>query len=603
MSATAFEDFVAALSRGDMVAMRAVVEGNQDELVRDFYLLLREAGSILDRSPYDPEERNKARLLVFAAAQLAQTFDDVGPGQDVLVRLIRNSPLLTVTVRSEVDSDAALARYLSQRTADLAGSGGAASLARDLLSLFEAAAEPPEARLRRMQEEYEARARQEMEAAIAEQRRQRELRELVRRVGRLRQAHDADGLQAIATDGSLPVLVRRSAVRFLGEIGSPRAAVSLGPLLHDAELQEDVVKALVALGTEEAAAALAARLDAEPIATRALTALVEIGEPHAVQPLIRKLRDSHTRDRAAAALSTIWGSQARERWLELVRHEPQPAGRRLLATCALLSAGDAAAVPPLAGYLSDGPLEPALLHKLGELGGPPAIAILIRQLDESGAAAAGEVLGHLGAPAFSALLRRSEQPGSGGRIAAETLAVTGYKPRSPQEEARLLLVRGERLGLIRRALTTLPVLTSAARGSDAETAATARSVLAMEAGLLFTVLTLGVLWLRRRWIWPGAEVVLPPGGWTRLPGAVRPWLWRRRDAGTVLWTAWAHSFLGRRQPIKVEVFAPVEPEASPSKVLGTPLDILVAVGISVRPGTYVAASPGGSVRVRVQASR
>jgi hypothetical protein len=607
--ATAFEEFLAALSRGDSAAMRSVVSRNRDEMAEDFFLLLREASSTLDGASYDSEERNKARLLVFAAAQLAAAFDSANPDRDLLFQQVQGSPLLTTAVRSSVYSDAALAQFLSQRAEDLAspGFGAATSISRDLRSIFDAAGEPPEARLRRMQERYEARARQELEEAIAEQRKQRELSELSNRIKRLLRARDADGLLSIATDASLPVEARRRAIAALGETDSRQAALSLGPLLHNESMRDAVVGALAALGSVEAAAALASRLDDDPIAAKAMPALVQISEPNALPPLFEKLRDPQARGRAIETLSAIWGSSARERWLQLVRREPQVETKRFLATCALLAAEDASAVAPLAGFLADGPLEEEALRKLSELGGATAIEILIHQLDDPGTAtAAGEALGRIGAPAFPALLRRSGQLGPGRRLAAETLAVAGYRPRSSREEADLLLVRQATFRLLGMGSAALPSVASALRRREPGAFTTALVVVMIEMGTLVTVLGLALLFQKRRWLRPDFEAKVSAGRRTRLAGVVREPAKPDGEPGTIISTAWARDFLGRRRRIKVETLVPVKPQRDRKKLTRAedksqqnPLDLLVVAGASVRPGTYLAIAPAGSVKIQV----
>jgi len=122
--------------------------------------------------------------------------------------------------------------------------------------------------------------------------------------------------------------------------------------------------------------------------------------------------------------------------------------------------------------------------------------------------------------------------------------------------------------------------------------------LAVDAVLILgSVIVLG-LFLRRRWLRPDVRVEMGPGCRARLiRGLWRPRRWRV-EPGTVFYTAWARDALGRRRRLKVELLASLT-APPPDEPPGTAFDVLVAVGASVTPGTYLAVTPAGSVRIRV----
>jgi hypothetical protein len=233
------------------------------------------------------------------------------------------------------------------------------------------------------------------------------------------------------------------------------------------------------------------------------------------------------------------------------------------------------------------------------------------------------------------------------RRAALLLAEAGYRPTTSAERARMLLAQGRSLGLLWLGPRAVPALLSGLRSSDAGVRGTAATALAVEVlGVGLPLLAL-FLWLRRKWLFPDVKVQVTPGDWAQWPQKLRI-LPEDREAepGTILRTKWARSRLGRRQRIKVETFVgekatservPEEDdvrtefrrriraawlsEPSPStptgfrdrlgalwrrirrKELGPRQDLLVSVGASVRPGTYLAEGPDGIVRIRVRRPR
>ncbi len=248
--------------------------------------------------------------------------------------------------------------------------------------------------------------------------------------------------------------------------------------------------------------------------------------------------------------------------------------------------------------LQDTELQDEAVKALRALG-DNAISALIQQLDKPAAATAVQALVRIGAPAFPALLRRSKQSGPGRRLAAEALAAAGYRPRSSQERAELLLIRQEKLHLLEMGTAALPAVASALWRREAGTATTALLVLLMALGLFLlfqTVLALVFLFRKRRWLRPDFRAVVSAGGRKRLAGVVKQPAEPGGEPGAILSTEWARDLLGRRRRIKVETLVPIKPGTSQ----GNALDLLVAAGASVQPGTYLAAAPAGSVKIWVK---
>jgi hypothetical protein len=116
-----------------------------------------------------------------------------------------------------------------------------------------------------------------------------------------------------------------------------------------------------------------------------------------------------------------------------------------------------------------------------------------------------------------------------------------------------------------------------------------------------------VVFLFRKWFWPDLEVKLAAGEHRQYPRALRP-IGREKSAesGTILKTKWARHWSGRRNRIKVETFvsegAQLDPE-HPGRKYVDKLDLLVSVGASVQPGSYLAKGPNGAVKIIVTKPR
>jgi hypothetical protein len=99
--------------------------------------------------------------------------------------------------------------------------------------------------------------------------------------------------------------------------------------------------------------------------------------------------------------------------------------------------------------------------------------------------------------------------------------------------------------------------------------------------------------LQRKWFWPDFKAYIPAGTKMQFDSALpaRSGL----ETGTILHTAWANARHGTRSRIKLETFVA---DNLSGRTLGK-LDLLISVGMSVRPGVYLAILPGGAVRVHV----
>jgi len=109
------------------------------------------------------------------------------------------------------------------------------------------------------------------------------------------------------------------------------------------------------------------------------------------------------------------------------------------------------------------------------------------------------------------------------------------------------------------------------------------------------VVIVGVF-LKRHWIWPDLWVELGRGQFKHLRSALPGQPGQIAEAGTILFTAWARSPLGRRHRIKVETFAP---EAITAYRTVKP-DVFVSTAKSIYLGHYLAELPNGVVHIKVK---
>jgi hypothetical protein len=112
-------------------------------------------------------------------------------------------------------------------------------------------------------------------------------------------------------------------------------------------------------------------------------------------------------------------------------------------------------------------------------------------------------------------------------------------------------------------------------------------------GALFLVASL--LFLYRHWLAPDLTVTVGRGSHLQQSLNSTPVDAADAEPGTILRTEWARNWMGFRQRIKVESFVADHVEGAGKH----PVDLLVSVGRSVRPGKYVAAGAHGSVKVEV----
>jgi hypothetical protein len=101
------------------------------------------------------------------------------------------------------------------------------------------------------------------------------------------------------------------------------------------------------------------------------------------------------------------------------------------------------------------------------------------------------------------------------------------------------------------------------------------------------------------WFWPTASVTAKAGQHEHLSKVVPARHSEGYDEpGTILQTAWARGLLWRRHRLKVETF--VSEDAGANDGDNRRLDLLISVGQSVRRGIYLAKTPNGPIRVRVE---
>jgi hypothetical protein len=126
------------------------------------------------------------------------------------------------------------------------------------------------------------------------------------------------------------------------------------------------------------------------------------------------------------------------------------------------------------------------------------------------------------------------------------------------------------------------------------------------------------IYLKRKWLWPEMKLELAQGEHKQLRAAVRgPRNGKHVEPGTILQTTWARNFIGRRHRIKLETFS----SEDSSHMLGlhrsqaehqsvgfeengdSKLDLLITVGASVRPGSYLSKVRNHGIRIKVERAR
>jgi HEAT repeat protein len=190
-------------------------------------------------------------------------------------------------------------------------------------------------------------------------------------LGALRAASETDALAAAAREDAADD-VRREAVRALGAIGTDAAGERLLPLLEDARLREEVVRALGRFAYSPSTVPLIGVYDSDPgsdLARLALEALARIGAEEARGTFYHELGsdDSRRREFAAEGLGRIGDASLLDGMIrDFLREEDR---RVQLAFCfALVRLGQPAFVDRIVLSLPDSRLGDVALQYALELG-------------------------------------------------------------------------------------------------------------------------------------------------------------------------------------------------------------------------------------------
>lgn len=613
----ALRDFLRAMLRKDTQAMRAIVRGHRDEMAVTFFVSLRQSSGELKGPLTGGDDALTVRAMLLLCARIAQTFDEVYPSRNVLYEQFKDSrPLLTGNVRGSVTSDRSLAAFLDSSVKTLAMGGGRYSVAADLESIFAAASESPADRALRKLREMQERLRREE----ADRLRRERLAKMTAQCDRLIEARDEQGLLAMLQDVTLDVSVKGKVVVALGELRSRSAVGELSKLLTYRRLAGAVVDALGRIGDDRAMDVLSAHATDAAIKGRIVEALGKVHSDRSAEVLVGMLGDEDAGPRAAALLTRAWGVKASARFIEVARDRSRGRAGRRQAVRALGDLGGPEGSAELANLAGDPELKGAAAEALSRMGDPRAAGVLVAMLDDEEAAPVAMAgLGRMGPPAIPALVDRLRRfsPSAGIKRAAQVLEDLEHRPRTGEEKARLAVARGRVVDAVTSGAAGAAVALKALTAGDGSVRWTGAGVLAVDVGLPALLLAGLGLYLRREWVWPSLRARLGPGECRQYHGAVKPCPGEGNvQPGTILQTLWAQSRRGRRQRIKVETFVageaweivgenglPFEDTAPRAQGPGERYDLLVSVGRSVRPGTYLARAPNGSIRVRVTAGR
>ena len=596
----AFRRFVGGMQRNDSHAMGAVVLSHRDKMAAIFFVALKECAGELRKDSLDSKRAEVIGRLLSVCARIARTFDEVYAGRDVLCGQFKLSrPLLTTNVRVAVTSDRSLAGFLESCTRTVKSRSDRGAVAADLASIFAAATEPRRRVVRRLVRLAQAKAR----------------------VERLQGDGDEQGLIEALRKPDQDVSVKTAAVKALGELRSRRAVDALAALLPDREIGGGAVEALRRIGGERAVSALSSHIGGADLGGRIVDALASIGTDSAVGALVAALDDGALGGRAAAALTRKWGDKAANRFADIAGNRSMRTAVRREAVRAFARLHPRDEFARLGAWASHAELREAVAKALPATEDPRAAAMLVDMLDDAsvaGAAMAG--LGRMGERAIPALTRRlrlSSGPARGMKLAAEVLDRAGRRPPTAEARAWMAIALGRPLPAVLCGPPGLAAGVAALGVDDRAIRWTGGCVVAVDVGAVAVLLLIAALIWRRKWLWPALSVKMQPGECQPSHDALR---WREEDGspepGAIVRTLWARSRHGRRQRIKVEAFVPVDeweaggPPGLPfSRGLrkgrrgGSRCDVLVTVGRSVRPGTYLAVGPGGPVRVRVGRGR
>lgn len=215
-------------------------------------------------------------------------------------------------------------------------------------------------------------------------------------VGKLRSTGDVAGLVEAAHHSEF--VVRREAVRALGELGDARAVGPLIAAMGEQSLGKDATQALANLGNS-AVEPLIAALDDSDLSVRwgAADALGLAGDARAVEPLIAHLREDPNLS-VISALKKLGDPRAVEPLIAALGDDGYHV--RLDAVVALGELGDPRAVEPLIALLGDESHDVRnnaeyALEKMGDAAVEPLIAAL-KDPNEDVRSKAAHALGNLG---------------------------------------------------------------------------------------------------------------------------------------------------------------------------------------------------------------
>jgi len=609
------ESFLKAMILEDHTAMQTIVRGHRKDLIITFFATLDETAAELKKCVGGNADTTKPKVAIVVAAKLAVTFNAAFPGENVLYSHLKDSrSLLTSRVRQSVASDADLAGFLSTCAGRIEFPYRLREVISDLESIINAATETPEARAERLLREYSERVQRDQ----AERAEQKRIAEFQTKVADLQARKEVQALRGLLSDKSLDVALRKIVIAALADLRAREAVVDLLKCLADDSLKVTVFQALG-----------------------------EIGGSEAEYAMVENLGNELAGETAAAALCKAWGEQAADRFISLLHDPSQGAARHRRAIQTLGALRCTEAVDELLNCMHDEKLAWVSVDALGQIGGLRAMQGLVTKLDdELVGERAKNALCRIGKPAIPLLLARlgDTARSAGMKRASQALLNLGYKPQTRTEKARILLAQENGTALMKLGLSTLPVAIRGLRTDAPGIRMTAIKVLGMDVGGAAFVLMLCIVILRRKWIWPKGKVTIAAGQYRQIPHLLPA----RGDAlttdpGVILWTDWARSRLRRRKRIKAEMFMGagdledirdgddrLSSIAAARKLAPFPsayvedidydefevltgyrrkrktklpskkrCDVCISAGHSVRPGTYLAKLPGGSIRIRV----
>ncbi len=598
-ASTPIEQFIAAMAARDAEAMVSIVRDHRDAMTIIFFVTLGHAADRLANPSASTEDVARTRGLIHMGARMAESFDRAFASRNILYQRIADSPSrLSDDVRRKVYSDWSMALFLDTCVSRLRLASERRTIAVDLRSITEAAgklAVDP----------------------MTEQARREPPRRTAERIDRLVETGAEAGLIAALEDPSLTRPLKIKVIGALGALRSSQAVEPLAELLADRAIRDEAVDALARIGDDRAVDALArhlatAGLEQQPV----IEALGTIRSARAQGVLVAALGKPNVGERAAELLARLWGEAAPDRFTQIADDSSRPPAVRRQALRSYARWGGTEAIGRLDDWLTDAHLKTVAAELLACRDDPRAVAAMVAMLDDPAIAPiAVEGLCGVGESASGAVAGRLRHltPAAGTRQAARVLDRLGYAPRTSDERARLAIARGKVIATLASGPAGVRVAFAALRVDDPPIRRTAMTVIAMVFGLPLVGVLVAGIWCRRQWLWPTVKVRLGAGESGQYRQALRkPAADGAVEPGTIRQTLWARSRWRRRQRIKVETlaagtawdalgdgpraFSDTAPAGDDARER---YDVLVSVGQSVRPGTYLARAANGAVRVRV----